>query len=156
MDVDVFILVAATLADPAHAVDADEREGFGEHSGRGIEVAKALDACRGEAGFLLELRDRGRFDRRVRILIADESRGELDAAAVQRSPRLVDEDYPALKFRKDHDRVDVVGAACIFPITATERANVLARPHHLRRRQIVKIHSSMSLSGISLMSPAER
>ncbi len=83
VDVDVLILVAAALADPAHAVRADEREAFRQHAGRRVKFAEPLDPVGGEAGLLLELLDRGAFDRGVRVLVADQAGGKLDAAAVR-------------------------------------------------------------------------
>src|SRR5438045_2584489 len=87
-------------------------------------------------------------------MITDQPSGKLDAAAARRDARLIDQDHFALIFGEDHHRVDVVGAARIFPFPAREGANEPTRPLHLGRRQIVEVHSSMSLSGISLMSPA--
>ena len=103
---------------------------FGQHARRRVKFADALDAIGGETGFLLQLLDRGGFDRRVRILITDEPGRNLDAPAVGRHARLVDQDDLALIFGEDDDRADVASAACIFPFAAPERAYELALPHH--------------------------
>ena len=81
VDDDVLMLVAAALADPAHAVRAHQREAFGQHPRRRVKIAEPLDPIGGEAGLLLELLDRGVFDRRIRILVADQAGGKLEAAA---------------------------------------------------------------------------
>ena len=60
---------------------ADQGEAFREHAGRGVIFAEPLDPIGGEAGFLLELLDRRVFDRRVRIGVADEAGGKLEAAS---------------------------------------------------------------------------
>src|SRR5215213_1893171 len=156
MDVDVLILVAPTLADLADAMCPDEREALGQHSGRSEKFPEPLNAIRGEARFLLQLLDRGAFRRRVRVGVPDEARRKFDAAAVWRNTRLVDQYDLALIFREDDDRADVVRPARIFPVAALEHTHIFAGPHHLRRRKIVEFHSSMSLSGISLVSVAER
>src|SRR6185312_8736051 len=81
---------------------------------------------------------------------------KLDAAAVRRDARLIDQDDVAVIFGKDHDCADIVGAARIFPFAALDRPHILSRPHHLGRRKVVEVHSSISRSGISLQSAAER
>src|SRR5947209_13748170 len=156
MDVDVLALVAATLADPADTMNTDERKGFGQHSGRGIEVAEPLDAFGSETGFLFKLLDRGRLDRGVGVVIAHQTGRKLNAMTIGRDARLADEDQLAVMFGEDDHGADVAGAARIFPIAALERPDELAFPHQLGRRQIVEVHSSMSLSGISLVSAADR
>src|SRR5207253_6946679 len=103
-----------------------------------------------------ELLDRGRFDRRIRILVADQPGRELDAASADRDPRLVDQDHFAVMFGENNDRVDVVGTARIFPFATLERAHEAARPHDLGRREVVEVHGSISLSGISFTSWGER
>ena len=129
MDVDVLILVAAALADLADAMRADQGEAFRQHAGRRVKFAEPLDPVGGEAGLLLELLDRGAFDRRVGIGVADKAGGKLEAAFAERNPRLVDQDHLALKFGEDDDGADIVGAARIFPFAAPHRAHELARPH---------------------------
>src|SRR5438270_805101 len=104
----------------------------------------------------LDFLDRRAFRRGVRILVADKAGRKLDAAAVRRHARLIDEDHLPVVFGKDHNRVDVVGAACVFPFAPPQRAHEPAAPHNLGLRQIVELHSSISLSGISLMSSAPR
>src|SRR5437762_3034495 len=156
MDVDVLVLVASALADLFDPVRPNQSEALRQHARRGVEVAEALDALGGEARLFLQLLDRGPFDGRIRVEVANEAGRKLDAAAAGRDARLIDQDHLTLIFGEDHDRVDVVGAARIFPFAALQGPNEIARPHHFRRRQIVEVHSSMSLSGISLVSPAVR
>ena len=150
------LLVAAALADLAHAVGANQREALREHAGRGIEIAEALDPFGGEAGLFLQLLDRGAFGRRVGIVVADQAGGKLDAAAPSGtrgwSIRIT---LPSNSARMTTALISS-RAAGIFPFAAPQRANELARPHHFGRRQIVEVHSSISLSGISLVSVAER
>src|SRR5690349_18215745 len=57
---------------------------------------------------------------------------------------------------KDDDGADAARAAGIFPALALHRADEFAFPHQLRRRKVVEVHSSISLSGISLTSPSVR
>src|SRR5579884_718894 len=156
VDVDVLILVAAPFADLANAMRTHQRETLRKHPWRSIKLAEPFDPLGREARLLLQLLDSGALGRRIGVLVADEPGGKLDAAAVRRHPRLVDQDHLALIFGEDDDRADVVGAARIFPFAALERTHVLARPHELGRRQVIEVHSSISLSGISLASSAER
>ena len=82
MDVDVLILVAAAIPDPAHAVGTDQREALRQHSGRSVELAKSLDPLGGEAGLFLEFLDRGGLrPSHSGSLIADEPGRQFDAAA---------------------------------------------------------------------------
>src|SRR4051812_361743 len=135
---------------------AHQREALRQHSWRGIEVAEPFDALGGEAGFLLELLDRGRFRRGVRIVVADQPRWEFDAAAVEWHACLLDQDHLPVMFGEDDDSTDLVRPAGILPLAAAKRANEFSLPHHFDGRQVFKVHSSMSLSGISFVSPAVR
>src|SRR5689334_12469935 len=156
MNVDVLILVAATIADLPEAVRPNQGEPLGKHAGRRIEVAQPLDPLGGEAGLFLKLLDRRRFDRRAGVDVADEARREFDAAAIGAHPRLVDQDHFPLIFGEDHDRLDVARAAGIFPFAALQQAHELALAHRLGPREVVELHSSINLSGISFTSLADR
>ena len=151
------LLVAAALADPAHAVRADQGEAFRQHAGRGVEIAEALDPLGGEAGFLLELLDRGAFDRRVGILVADQARREARrsgsrAATRGWSTRIT---LPSYSARMTTALMSRVRLAYSHLPRFRARTNL---PSHISfgGRQVVEVHSSISLSGISLMSSAER
>src|SRR5258705_6854141 len=156
MDGNVLIMVAAALADPAQPVRADQSEAFRQHARRGVEIAKAFDPLRGEAGFFLELLDRGFLDRRIGVLVADQPGRKLDAARAQRDPRLVNQDDLAVIFGENHDRADVARAARIFPFAALEQSYEPPLAHGFGGRQVVEVHSLINLAGASFTSPAER
>ena len=157
MDVDVLILVAAALADPADAVRADQREALRQHAGRGVEVAEPLDPLGGEAGLLLQLLDRGGLDRRVRDPRRRPGRREARRSGSRAptrgwSTRIT---LPSYSARMTTARMSLARLAYSH-LPRRSSADELALPHHLRRRQVVEVHSSISLSGISLVSSAER
>src|SRR5687768_5392636 len=155
MNIDILMLGAAPFPAARDAVRADQGEALRQHAGRGVEIAEPLDAAGGEAGFLLELLDCGAFDRRLRVLVADQPGGKLEAAPADRQPLLVDQDHLSLVLGDDDNRADVADAARIFPLALLDRADVFAFPHDGRRRRVLT-HSSISLSGISLVSADER
>ena len=109
-----------------------------------------------ETRLLLQLFDRGVLDRGIGVVVPDQPSGKLDAAAIGRDARLADQDELPLMFGEDDDRADVARAARIFPIAALEGPDELALPLQLGGREVIEVHSSISLSGISFVSPAEQ
>ena len=77
-----------------------QREALRQHPRRRVEIAEPLDALGGEAGFLLELLDRGALDGGIGVLVADQPGGKLEAPAADRDPRLFDQDHLALMCRR--------------------------------------------------------
>src|SRR4030095_15246867 len=94
-----------------------------------------------------QLLDRGIFDGGIRILVADQPRRKLQAFAIaQRHPHLLNQHHIAVILRKDDDGVDTAAALDIFPRPVADDADIFALPLDLTG------HSSISLSGISLVS----
>ena len=116
MDVDVLMLGAAALADLAQAVRANQREAFrAAGPARTWNSPSTFDPLGGVAGLFLQLLDRRFFDRRVRVLVADQAGGKLEAALADRHAILVDEDDLALMLGDDDDGVHAAACARHIP-----------------------------------------
>ena len=100
MDVDVLFLGAAA-APIAHAMGAHQRETLRQHPRRRVKIAEPLDPISGEAGLLLELLDRRVLDGRVRVLVADQPGGKLEAAAARPRSAAGRPGSPCLRTRRE-------------------------------------------------------
>src|SRR5215218_6559113 len=159
MDVDPFFHWRS--AGP-HSMGADQLKALGDHAGRTEIFAEPLDALGGKAGLFLQHLDSRLFDSLV-VLVTDQAGRQFQGnAPAERHPRLLDEDGFAVMLGEDDHGADAAAALDIFPAAAGHDADILALPVAFGRLpkpivlSLCNGHNSMSLSGISFLSSAER
>src|SRR5512139_2394689 len=141
------MFVSAACSDAAKTMRANQGETFRDHPRRAVEIANNFDQAGRESGLFLKLLDRSLFDSLV-ILVADEACRELDALAfAQWCSRLFDQYDLAVMFGENDDGMHAAASLDIFPPAVADDAQILAFP-----LDGAPGHSSISLSGISLVS----